>query len=221
MSPRGLPLRPPAPAPAEAATLRVGPGEPNSPPASSPKSPPPAPPALAGAVEKRELAAKALQHHFGRVAVLARLVLPFARLQRALEVNLRALFQILLGDAAEIFIEDDDAVPFGFFLALAGRLVAPRVRRRQAQIRHRPPILGATDFGIGAEIADQNHLVHASRHNSLRSFPCRPVASNLVPHLPPARAIDPRSALSTRVLEPRRAAGRSTYVLSLFSPKMQ
>src|SRR5579862_7021759 len=43
--------------------------------------------ATAGAVEQRQLAAKALQHHFGRVAVLARLVLPFARLQRALDEN--------------------------------------------------------------------------------------------------------------------------------------
>src|SRR5580692_4671628 len=42
----------------------------------------------AGPVEQRQLAAKTLQHHFGRVAVLARLVLPFARLQRTLDENL-------------------------------------------------------------------------------------------------------------------------------------
>ena len=42
----------------------------------------------AGPVEQRQLAAKTLQHHFGRVAVLARLILPFARLQRALDENL-------------------------------------------------------------------------------------------------------------------------------------
>ena len=32
------------------------------------------------------------------------------------------------------------------------------------QIGDRPPVLGAPDFRILAEIADQNHLVHASRH---------------------------------------------------------
>jgi len=41
----------------------------------------------AGPVEQRQLAAKTLQHHFGRVAVLARLILPFARLQRTLDEN--------------------------------------------------------------------------------------------------------------------------------------
>jgi hypothetical protein len=41
----------------------------------------------ASAVEQRQLAAKTLQHHFGRIAVLAGLILPFARLQRALDEN--------------------------------------------------------------------------------------------------------------------------------------
>ena len=54
--------------------------------------------------------------------------LPLPRLQLPLDENLRSLFQILLGDAAQIFIEDDDPVPLGLFLALAGRLVAPGFR---------------------------------------------------------------------------------------------
>src|ERR1700675_141063 len=41
----------------------------------------------ASAVEQHSLAANTWQHHFGRVAVLARLSLPFARLQRALDEN--------------------------------------------------------------------------------------------------------------------------------------
>src|SRR5579862_85321 len=119
-----------------------------------------------GAVEQRQLAAKPLQHHFGRVAVLARLILPFARLQRALDENFRALLEILLGDPAQILIENDDAMPLGLFLALARGLVLPGLRGGKAQIRHRPAVLGATNFRIGAQIADQNHLVDASRHRT-------------------------------------------------------
>src|SRR6185369_16032756 len=52
----------------------------------------------------------------------------------------------------------------GLFLALAGALVAPGLRRRDAQIGNRPPVLCPPDFRILAEVADQNHLVHASRH---------------------------------------------------------
>ena len=55
-------------------------------------------------------------------------------------------------------------MPLGLFLALAGGLVAPGFGRRHAQIGDRPPILGPPDFRILAEISDQNHLVHASRH---------------------------------------------------------
>ena len=43
---------------------------------------------IAGAIEQRKLTAEALQHHFGRIAVLAGLILPFARLQLPLDENL-------------------------------------------------------------------------------------------------------------------------------------
>ena len=133
-------------------------------------------PRATGPIKQRQLAAKALQHHFGRIAVLARLVLPFARLQRALDENLRALLEILLGDPAQIFIEDDDAMPLGLFLALARGLVLPGLRCRQPQVRHRPAVLGAANFRIGAQIADQDHLVDASRH---KSSPFVPDITNL------------------------------------------
>src|SRR5499427_3377583 len=123
--------------------------------------------AIAGPVEHGELGVEVLQHHLGGVLVLARLVLPFARLQLALEIDLRALLQILLGDPAKPLVEDDHAVPFGLLAALAGRLVAPGVRRRHAQIGDRPAVLRAPDLGIFAEIADQDHLVHATGHDAL------------------------------------------------------
>ena len=73
-----------------------------------PKSPPPiigaeaaATAAAAAAVEHGQRRVEALQHHFGRVFLDAGLVGPFAGLQRALDVNLGALLQVLLGDLAE------------------------------------------------------------------------------------------------------------------------
>src|SRR5450432_2368250 len=54
--------------------------------------------APAAAIEKRQFAAKALQHNFGRLALIAVAVGIFARLQLAFEIDLRALLAILLGD---------------------------------------------------------------------------------------------------------------------------
>ena len=49
--------------------------------------------APAARVEQLHFAPEALQHHLGRVAIGAALVLPFARLQLAFNVNFRALLQ--------------------------------------------------------------------------------------------------------------------------------
>src|SRR5262249_3990011 len=120
--------------------------------------------AVALAVEHGEFAAVLLEHDFGRVAVLAGLVGPFARLKLALDVHLRALLQILLGDLGEVLVEDHHAVPFGLLAPLAGRLVAPVLAGGEPQIDDWPPILSLTDFGVGAEIADENDLVDRSGH---------------------------------------------------------
>ena len=71
--------------------------------------------------------------------------------------------QELLGDAAEILVEDDDAVPFGPLLALA-LAVLPAFRGRDAQIDDFAAIVERAAFRIVTEIADQNHLVHARHH---------------------------------------------------------
>src|ERR1019366_5420245 len=120
--------------------------------------------AAAAAIEHGQRRIEPLQHHFSRVFFDAGLVGPFARLQLAFDVNLGALLQILLGDLAEPFVEDDDPMPLGLFLALAGRLVAPAIGGRHAQIGNRPPILGPPARRILAEISHQNHLVYPSRH---------------------------------------------------------
>src|SRR6185312_1796527 len=82
----------------------------------------------------------------------------------AFQINLRALLQVLLGDLAEPFREDHHAVPLGLFLALAGGLVAPLLRGRDRQIGDGTSVLGPPDLRVLAEISDQNHLVHATRH---------------------------------------------------------
>ena len=83
-------------------------------------------------VEQHQLAAEALQYDLGRIAVLPGLVGPLAGLDLALEIDLRALAKILLGDAAEILVEDDDAVPFGPFLAVAVAVLPLSLRWRRA-----------------------------------------------------------------------------------------
>src|SRR6266540_1447512 len=123
--------------------------------------------AITRPVEHGELRIEVLQHDFGRVLVLARLVLPFARLQLTLEIDFRTLLQILLGNPAEPLVEDDHAVPFGPLAALPGCLVTPRFRCCHAQIRDRPAVLRAPDLGVLAEIADQDHLVDTTGHDAL------------------------------------------------------
>src|SRR5262245_30874125 len=147
--------------------------------------------ATAAAVEHGERRVEALQHHLGRVALDVVLVGPLAGLQLALEIDLGALLQVLLGHPAEALAEDHHAVPLGLFLALAGVLVAPVLRGRDAQVDDRPAVLGPPHLRVLAEIADQDHLVDAAYHD--RSPPCEAPAvrsANLgaPPHATRARA---------------------------------
>ncbi len=77
------------------------------------------------AIQEGHLTREGAQHDLGAVAVLARLVLPFAGFQLALEIDLRALLQLLLGQAHQAFVEDGNRVPLGALAALAGIAVFP------------------------------------------------------------------------------------------------
>src|SRR5271168_3361605 len=92
--------------------------------------------AAAAGVEQLQFAAEALQHDLGRVAVGARLVLPLAGLELALDIDLGALLAVLLRHLAEVLVEDHDVVPLGLFLALARGLVAPGLRGRDREVHH-------------------------------------------------------------------------------------
>src|SRR5882672_6427874 len=102
-------------------------------------------------------------HHvgadLGAIAVLAVLVLALARAQLALDVDLRALLQVLAGDLGEA-AEEGDAMPLGGFLLLAARLVLPRVGRRDANVGDGVTARQIFGFRVGAEIADDDDLVH-------------------------------------------------------------
>src|SRR5262249_1428591 len=74
--------------------------------------------------------------------------------------------EILLGDPAERLVENHHPVPLGLFLAFAGCLVAPAFRGGNAQIRDRAAVLGAPDLGIPAEIADEDHFVDRTCHDT-------------------------------------------------------
>src|SRR6185437_4719460 len=94
---------------------------------------------------------------------------PFARLQGALDINLRALAQVFLGDRDEVLVEDHDAVPFGALAPLARGPVAPALRRREVQIGDAGAVIGRADLGVAAKIADEDHLVDAASHGSALS----------------------------------------------------
>src|SRR5690606_15164868 len=70
----------------------------------------------------------------GRISVFAFLVLPLASSQAALDVNLRALAQILRGDLSELVVQHD-RVPLGPLLLVTGLSVLPGFARRDADIR--------------------------------------------------------------------------------------
>src|SRR6056297_1695622 len=123
--------------------------------------------AAAAGIENGEFTAVTLQHDLRRIAIGAALVLPFARLELALDINLRALLQILLGNAPERLVEDHHGMPFGALAPLTALLVAPGLGGRDAQIDDGIAIAGAPHLRIAAQIADDYDLVHTARHPSL------------------------------------------------------
>ena len=138
-------------------------------------------------------AAAAVQHlhfagdDFGGVAIIAGgLVLPLAGLQTALDIDLRTLAQVFGADLTQA-APHHDGVPLGLFLHLAGGLVAPAFRGRQAQVGDRGAAGGGPGFRILPEVADENDLVDAACHDKpleLRldcSLPLPPADASAIP----------------------------------------
>src|SRR6516162_5583367 len=81
------------------------------------------------------------------VPVRARLVLPFAGAELAFEVELGALLQVLFCDLTQALIENDDAVPFGPFDAVAA-LVFPALAGGNDERDDRLAGLGRAHLGV-------------------------------------------------------------------------
>ena len=87
------------------------------------------------------------------------MILPFAGLELALDIDLGALAQILLCDLGEWFGEDRHRMPFGPLLTLTRIAVAPGFRCGDPQVADLAAIGKVPDLGIAAEISYQNDLV--------------------------------------------------------------
>src|SRR4030095_3507765 len=106
-------------------------------------------------------------HHLGAVTLLARLVLPLACLQLALEIDRAPLGQVLLGDLAQALVEDHDTVPLGALAVLAAGAVAPALRGGDRQMHDLGAVLSRAPLRVATEITHQNHLVDAPGHDLL------------------------------------------------------
>src|SRR6185437_326407 len=100
----------------------------------------------------------------GGVPLDALLVLPLARAQAPLDVDLRALVQVLGGDLREP-IEHHDPVPFGALLLLARLTVLPALAGRDVDIAHARAGGHGARLGIAAEIADEDDFVYSACHD--------------------------------------------------------
>src|SRR5690606_10312743 len=116
-------------------------------------------PALAATAEHLHLVGDDL----GDVALLAVLAGELVVADRAFDVDLAALAQVLGRDLAEL-AEERHAVPFGLFLGVAVAVLA-HGGGGQADLGHGHAALGVSGFGIVAEIADKDHLVDATGHS--------------------------------------------------------
>jgi len=125
--------------------------------------------AAAAALRPAALAAAAAQEHhalrvdLGHVALLSGLlVVPRARLDLALDVDLPALGEEL-ADVLALLAPHDDVVPLGLVLAVAGG-VRVGLSRGQRETAPRGPALRVAHLRILAEVAQEDHLVDAVSH---------------------------------------------------------
>src|SRR5690606_2897159 len=91
--------------------------------------------------------------------------------------------------AGKALVEDHHTVPFGALALVARVAILPALGCGDAEIDDGAAILRVADFRIGAQIADENDLVDASRHcfpsrtgrcaGTARSFPWFPFAQTI------------------------------------------
>jgi len=95
---------------------------------------------------------------FGGVSILAVLPLPFARFDAAFYVDGAAFAQVFSGDFSQAVVEHD-AMPFGFFAALAGVFVFPLRAGGDGDIADGGSIGAVTHFRVAPQVTDENRFV--------------------------------------------------------------
>src|SRR5690606_26232140 len=101
----------------------------------------------------------------GRIPIVAVPILPLTRAQTPLDIDLRALAQVLGRDLGQP-AEHRDVMPLRALLLLAGFPVLPGVGRRDTQVRDGAAARHVARLGIGAQVTDQNDFIDASGHRS-------------------------------------------------------
>ncbi len=144
-----------------AAAAEVTAARPQPPPAPSPR-----PPSMVSSPRNF------CRHDLGGVLLDAGLVGPFAGLDRALDVNRRALAS---GSSRPTFtrlsLKITTRCHSVFSLRSPRGAVAPGLEVATRRLATRSPSLRAADFGVGSKVADQNDLVDAARHRGRRAAP--------------------------------------------------
>src|SRR6185503_10715417 len=108
--------------------------------------------------------AHVLGDDLGAPALLAFLVLPLPRAQRALDQHGAALRQVLLRQVG-LLAEEHDRMPLGLVLPAALPVGTPLVRR-DAQVRDRGAALRVPHLGILAEVAQQDDAIEAAHDHA-------------------------------------------------------
>jgi len=118
-----------------------------------------APAALTGG-EVLDLSAECRNDNFGRIPIVAVIVLPLAGLKITLDVDLIALLDVLLDEASSGLVEDRNGVPFGLLLALTGAFVTPGLTGRDPKVHDLSAVVEAPALGVSPDVADKDDLVH-------------------------------------------------------------
>jgi len=97
----------------------------------------------------------------GGIAILATLVLPLARLQPPLDVDLGTLLNVFTHHLCKA-AKEDHPVPFGLLHRLARVFVFPALGGGQRDIGHRVAVRHVAHLGIFPQVTDQDYFVNAS-----------------------------------------------------------
>src|SRR6185312_10542961 len=115
--------------------------------------------AFAGLAEQGEL----VDQNLRAVLLLAGfLIVPGARLNLALDVELGALLYIVADDLGGA-VEGDEVVPFGLVLPVALLIFLP-VSRGEREAGDSRAARGGTDLGVFADVAEEKNFVDAFCH---------------------------------------------------------